>query len=119
MIDRAAQFSPFAALTGHGAVISETARLTADKAELDENEIKIINEKLSVLHNLEEIHPEAAITYFRADSRKQGGEYLTAEGRIDRIDVETGELFMLDGAAIPVNDIRDIRGELFGRLFEE
>lgn len=119
MIDRAAQFSPFAALTGHGAAISETARLTADKADLDECEISILNEKLGILHNLQEIHPEAVILYFRPDSRKQGGAYLTAEGRVDRINAETGELVMLDGTAIPVNDIRDIRGELFGRLFGE
>lgn len=119
MIDRAAQFSPFAALTGHGAAISETARLTSNKAELDECEINILNEKLSVLQNLQELHPEAQILYFRPDSRKQGGAYLTAEGRVDRINAETGELVMLDGTVIPVDDIRDIRGDLFGRLFAE
>ncbi len=119
MIDRAAQFSPFAALTGHGEAISETARLTSGKAELDECEIRIINEKLCVLHNLQELHPEVTVVYFKSDSRKQGGAYVTAEGRVERMNGETGELVMLDGTAIPVDDIRDIRSELFGRLFEE
>ena len=119
MIDRAAQFSPFAALTGHGEAVSETARLTSIRAELDECEIRIINEKLCVLHNLQELHPEVTVVYFKPDSRKQGGAYLTADGRVERMDAETGELVMLDGTAIPVEDIRDIRGRIFDRLFEE
>ncbi len=119
MIDRAAQFSPFAALTGHGAAISETARLTVDKAELDECEKSIVNEKLNMLLNLQELQPRISIFYFRPDNRKQGGAYLTAEGRIERIDAETGEIIMADGTAIPVNDVRDIQGELFSRLFAE
>lgn len=119
MIDRAAQFSPFAALTGHGAAISETARLTADKAILDEYEINLINEKINVLMNLQELQPEAVIVYFKPDSRKSGGAYVTVEGRVRRVDTETGEIFMADGRVIPVNDVRDISGSLFSRTFEE
>lgn len=119
MIDRAAQFSPFAALTGHGAAISETARLTVDKAELDECEKSIINEKLSMLHNLQELNPRISVFYFLPDSRKQGGAYLTAEGSVDKINAESGELIMLDGKVIPVENIRDICGEIFVRMFEQ
>ena len=119
MIDRAAQFSPFAALTGHGAAISETARLTADKAILDEYEINLINEKINVLMNLQELQPEAMIVYFKPDARKSGGAYVTVEGRVRRVDTETGEIFMADGRVIPVNDVRDISGSLFSRTFAE
>ncbi len=119
MIDRAAQFSPFAALTGHGAAISETARLTADKAILDEYEINLINEKINVLMNLQELQPEAMIVYFKPDARKSGGAYITVEGRVRRVDTETGEIFMADGRVIPVNDVRDISGSLFSRTFAE
>lgn len=119
MIDRAAQFSPFAALTGHGAAISETARLTCSKAELDECEKSIINEKLNILFNLQELNPEAKILYYLPDSRKQGGAYLTAEGGVERVNAETGEVVMLNGTVIPVDNIRDIQGEIFRRIFEE
>lgn len=118
-IDRAAQFSPFAALTGHGAAISETARLTCSKAELDECEKSVINEKLNILLNLQELNPEVIICYFSPDCRKQGGEYLVANCGIERINAETGEVIMLDGTVISVDNIRDIRSEIFGRIFTE
>ena len=119
MIDRAAQFSPFAALTGHGEAISETARLTEDKANLDECEISVLNEKINILLNLQELHPEAVIVYFKPDCRKSGGGYVTAEGRIQRVATETGEIFMEDGRVIPVNDVRDISGSFFNRRSAE
>ena len=119
MIDRAAQFSPFAALTGHGAAISETARLTDDKVELDECEKSIINEKLNMLLNLQELNPRISVFYFLPDSLKQGGAYLTAEGFVDKINSENGELIMLDGKVIPVENIRDICGEIFVKMFEQ
>lgn len=119
MVDRAAQFSPFAALTGHSAAISETARLTCSKAELDECEKSIINEKLNILLNLQELNPEAVICYFLPDCRKQGGAYLVAEGGVEKVNAETGEVVMLDGTVIPVDNIRDIRSEFFGRIFTE
>ena len=112
MVDRAAQFSPFAALTGHGEAINETARLTSDKAELDEYEISLINRKINILLDLQELHPEAAIVYFRPDSRKQGGAYLVAEGRVERVDTESGKIIMSDGTKIPFGDVADIKSSV-------
>ena len=117
--DRAAQFAPFAALTGYDAVIAETARLTDGEMFLDVGAEAELDGKLREIREQLHQHPRVTVTYFRPDSRKQGGAYLTAEGRVDRINAETGELVMLDGTVIPVDDIRDIRGDLFGRLFAE
>ena len=104
--DRAAQFSPFAALTGHDAAVQETARLTDRKTELDENIKEIINEKLiaSAL-GLSEI----CIEYFQPDGRKSGGVYLNTVGFIKKIDTLKSEIVMSDGKRIPVNCIRDVQ----------
>lgn len=102
---RAAQFSPFAALSGHGAAVRETARLTEQRIELDEDSREILNEKLlMVMERLSE-RPEAAITYFVPDHRKDGGSYVTAEGRVKKIDEYKGLLVLSDGTGIPLNDI--------------
>ena len=111
--DRAAQFGSFAALTGHGAAINETARLTSEKAELDECEKSLINEKLNILLNIQELHPYASILYFRPDDRKTGGAYITAESEVEKVDCETGTVLMSDGTVIPVDDIRDIQSDYF------
>lgn len=111
--DRAAQFGSFAALTGHGAAISETARLTSQKAELDECEKSLINEKLTILLNIQEIHPCVSIFRFVPDDKKEGGAYITAEGEIEKIDCEGGKVYFTDGTAVPVDDIRDIQSECF------
>lgn len=114
--DRAAQFGSFAALTGHGAAINETARLTSEKAELDECEKSLINEKLNILLNIQELHPYASILYFKPDCRKEGGAYLTAEGEIEKIDCTSGMVCFTDGKAVPVDDIRDIQSDYFSFL---
>ena len=115
--DRAAQFGSFAALTGHGAAISETARLTSQKAELDECEKSLINEKLTILLNIQEIHPYVSIFRFVPDNKKEGGAYITAEGEIEKIDCEGGKVYFTDGTAVPVDDIRDIQSDCFGFLW--
>ena len=96
MDDRAAQFSPFAALTGFGASIQETARLTHEKLELEE--------------------PEVAVTYFCPDARKSGGAYVTADGTVQKIDLDGRRIVMADGTAIAMDDILDIAGALFAVL---
>ena len=86
MADRAAQFSPFAALTGHGAAISETARLTDRQIELSEDAKALLDQKQSLLTERLAEHPEVAVTWFRADSQKEGGRYEVAQGRLRQID---------------------------------
>ena len=117
MIDRAAQFSPFAALTGHGATVSETERLTENFAEPEEYEKSIINEKLRFLAELVSQHPVAEIVYFEPDKKKDGGEYVTVTGEVKKIDSVGQSVLMTDGQRISAEFISDIRCDLFGEAF--
>ncbi len=105
MIDRAAQFSPFAALTGHGAAIEETARLTDRRIELTEEEKTVLDEKLRLLL---ETGGEGMITYFLPDERKDGGAYVAKLGTIKKIDPLEGRVILTDRTAIPIKDILEI-----------
>ena len=106
MTDRAAQFSPFAALTGHGAAIQETARLTDRKIELTEDEKAVLDEKLCLLLDA---GGEAVFTYFLPDEKKKnGGAYVTAAGSIKKLDLLERRVILTDGAIIPVEDILEI-----------
>ena len=102
MADRAAQFSPFAALTGHGAAIAETARLTDRKIELTEEEQAVLDRKL---HLLLETGAQGLFTYFLPDARKDGGSYVTAAGNLKKFDALEGLLVLTDGTLIPVRDL--------------
>ena len=77
MENRAAQFSPFAALTGHNEAIKETERLTDSKVELDQDAIEEINRKLMWIKDNIQSSPQATVTYFVPDSKKVGGKYFT------------------------------------------
>ena len=105
MADRAAQFSPFAALVGHGAAIRETARLTDRKIELTEEEKAVLDEKLGLLLAT---GGEAVFTWFLPDERKDGGTYITAAGRIKKLDRLERRVVLTDGNLIPVEDILEI-----------
>ena len=113
IIDRAAQFSPFAALVGYDAAVKETARLTADWTELDENSKTILNEKLQMVLEQAQKSPEIIITYFVKDEKKNGGAYVTAAGILKKVDTYEQMLVMRDGTRIPLSDIFEIEGELF------
>lgn len=106
--DRAAQFSPFAALAGHGAAIEETARLTDRKVELTEEEKSVLDEKLRLLL---ESGGEGVFTYFLPDGRKDGGAYVTAAGSVKRLDPLAGQAVLTDGTVIPIENILLIGGE--------
>lgn len=109
MIDRAAQFSPFAALTGYDAAVKETARLTDARVELDECAKVMLNEKLQMIaEGLKTGGAAASITYFKPDERKSGGAYLTAEGAVKRIDIYRHMVIMTDGTVIPIEEIFEI-----------
>ena len=106
--DRGAQFSPFAALTGFEAAITETARLTDRKIELDEGGKALLDEKLRKIE--EEIYdrPEVEITYFQPDLRKAGGAYLQKRGRVKKLDAYLRTMVFTDGMTIPIDDISEI-----------
>ena len=113
MIDRAAQFSPFAALTGHEAALDETARLTDVFVEPDEDEKQIINAKLHLLIDLIEEKPLVTVTYFVPDDRKDGGRYINITGYLKKINTMNREITMGDGTCVSVDFISGIYGEIF------
>ena len=117
--DRAAIFSPFAALSGHGAAIAETARLTDQRMELDEDTKMELDLKQQVLNNITEEHPEITVTWFRPDERKEGGAYVTTAGRLKRIDEVERALVLTDGTAIPLADVVGIEGNCFREHLKE
>ncbi|MBE5960530.1 MAG: YolD-like family protein [Lachnospiraceae bacterium] len=118
LYDRAAQFSPFAALTGHGAAIQETARLTGQRIELDENSKQHLNERLQMIKNHLKDQPEVEFTYFIADQKKEGGEYVTVVGNVKKIKEYEQLIFLADGSYISIEDILSVDGELFRKLEE-
>ena len=115
LADRAAQFSPFAALTGHEAAIRETERRTEAFAELDEDRKEWLDRRLSFLgRRLEDGEQEITVTYFEADERKSGGAYRTKQGKAKRIEGYRRELLFADGTSLPIEHIFSLEGDLFG-----
>lgn len=106
--DRAAQFSPFAALTGHGAAIEETARLTAARAERTEDEQAELDRKMRLLRERLAQKPEIGVTYFAPDKKKEGGAYVTRRARVHKIDEAARALVLEDQTKISLDDIFDI-----------
>lgn len=134
LYDRAAQFSPFAALTGHDAAVKETARLTEKRIELDENEKVLLNDKLQQLYSqvtasgqsvqtdgisvpaeewaaagIEDASPVAEITYFQPDLLKDGGEYVVKRGGIRKFDMYRRIIVMDDMTEINIEDIAALK----------
>ena len=113
MLDRAAQFSPFAALTGYDAAIKETGRLTDEKIEMDEDRKGALDMKQAYLIEMIDEQPEISITYFLPDTKKSGGAYVTVTGNLKRFDEYERLLILTDGKKIPIDDIADIESDLF------
>ena len=103
--DRAAQFAPFAALTGHGEAIAETARLTDRKIELDDYERLKLDEKLLILQEHIMEMPEISVTYFCPDKKKEGGKYVPITKALRKINDMERTLLMEDGMQIRIEDI--------------
>lgn len=108
MIDRAAQFSPFAALTGYEAIIEETGRITDARTELTETEKSRLNEKLQRIADGIAAQPKISVTVFRPDAYKSGGAYIKITGFLKKVDSAERGLLLTDGTWIPVDDIYDI-----------
>ena len=116
MSDRAAQFAPFAALTGYDSAIKETGRLTAEKIELDEEALTALNMRYQLLMDALDEEPKVEITYFEPDARKAGGEYVSVIGAVKKVDDFERLITMQDGTKIPMDDVLSIDGELFSSL---
>ena len=120
MYDRAAQFSPFAALTGFDGVIAETGRLTDRKIELSESDKVLLDQKLTLIDEVIRAgqHPEITVLYFTPDTRKTGGAYQEHTGSVRQIDpIERTIVFLADngrsaGMIIAIDDVKEIHGEL-------
>ena len=108
MLDRAAQFSPFVALTGYDAAIKETGRLTDERIELEEEALTILNMKYQMLMDALPDNPEVTITYFVPDERKEGGSYVSKTGVVNKLNEFERLIIFQDGTRIQMNDIIDI-----------
>nr|WP_312579298.1 hypothetical protein [Sedimentibacter sp.] len=116
-VDRAAQFSPFAALTGHGFAIKETARLTDERVELDEYIKEDLSHRLQIVAERIKEKPEISITYFKPDVKKKGGAYVTAISTVKNIDKYERVVVMNDSTLIPIDEIINIDGEIFETIY--
>ena len=109
MSDRAAQFAPFAALTGYESAIKETGRLTDEKIELDEEALAALDRKYQLLMDALDDEPEVTIIYFQPDERKAGGQYVSATGTVKKVDTFGRRILLQDGTRIPLDSVYDLR----------
>ena len=111
--DRAAQFAPFAALTGYGAAVKEAARRTEERREADEERKTQMDLRLQILLDLLPEQPEIAVTYFKPDARKSGGAYVTVHGQLKKYDDRRKTVILESGERIPAEDIWELEGSVF------
>ena len=110
---RAAQFAPFAALTGYDDAIKETARLTSERIEINEELKAILDAKLQIIHDKISSKPEVTFTYFVPDTKKDGGSYVTVVGNVIKIDEFNQKVILENKTEIPISEIVEITGEIF------
>ena len=115
--DRAAQFSPFAALTGHKAAINETARLTDEKQILSEDVIAKLNEQLNLIKENIGTNQTVTITYFVPDDKKSGGAYISNTGVVKKIDEYNRTVIMTDKTVIPIEQISEMQSDIFSEIY--
>ena len=109
MSDRAAQFAPFAALTGYDSAIKETGRLTDERIELDEEALTALDRKYQLLIEALDDAPEVTIIYFQPDERKAGGQYVSATGTVKKVDTFGRRILLQDGTRISLDSVYDLR----------
>lgn len=110
---RSAQFAPFAALTGYEEAVKETARETNERIDIEDELKSILDGKLQIILEQIKNHPEISITYFIADTKKDGGEYVTVTGLVKKVDLYNQYIYLIDNTEIPINEIIDISGNIF------
>lgn len=108
LYDRAAQFSPFAALTGFDDAIAETGRQTQDRIELDRDALDRLDEQMQGLLEVLDSQPEAEVVWFRYDERKAGGSYVTTTGHVKKVDTYLEQMIFTDGRSIPLGEVLSV-----------
>jgi len=116
MMDRAARFAPFAAITGYEEMVLEEARVTEERVDLDEGALSLLNEELNMIQEFLDEEPEVTITYFEPDKKKSGGAYVSVTGTVKRIDEYEHLVLMTDGKKIYIDGIYNIESDLFYSL---
>ena len=116
MADRAARFTPFAAITGYEEMVLEEARVTDERIEMDVSSKAALNEKLNMILEFVDEQPEVSITYFEPDKKKTGGAYVNITGIVKRIDEYEHFVIMTDGKKIRIEDIFALESDLFYSL---
>lgn len=113
LLDRAAQFAPFAALTGYDEAIKETGRLVSEKIELSEEDLNLLNMKYQILIDRLDEKQEVKFTYFVPDEAKNGGAYVTTQGIVKKVDDFERLITLYDGTKIFMDDVLTIEGDIF------
>lgn len=116
MLNRAAQFAPFAALTGHDTAIQETARLTSSQRLLDDSDNEILDRKMAIIRTKLAESPTLTLIYFQPDEHKNGGAYKSVTGQLKKIDDYLHTLILSDETTIPISSIFEIEGEIFNKM---
>ena len=116
--ERAAQFAPFAALTGYEDAVEETARLTEAQRDLSEDAKAVLDARLRYLQNRISELPEVTVCYFRPDERKAGGAYVEKTGLVKTIDLYDRSLVFRDGVRISLDRLRDLTGQIFNEMID-
>ena len=116
MLNRAAQFAPFAAFTGHDAAIQETARLTSSQRLLDDSDNEILDRKMAIIRSKMAESPTLTLIYFQPDEHKNGGAYKSVTGQLKKIDDYLHTLILSDETTIPISSIFEIEGEIFNKM---
>lgn len=116
MLNRAAQFAPFAALTGHDAAIQETARLTSSQRLLDDSDNEILDRKMAIIRSKLTESPTLTLIYFQPDEHKRGGAYKSVTGQLKKIDDYLQTLILADETTISISSIFEIDGEIFNKM---
>lgn len=116
-INRAASFSPFAALTGYDDAVKETARLTSKRIEIDDGTKEVLNDNLRIAVEKADEQPEVSITYFLPDKKKSGGAYVTVTAVIKRIDEYERQIVLADKSTIPLGDLYEIESDIYNGIY--
>ena len=113
---KAAQFAPFAALTGFDEDVKETARLTDRRIEIDDGLKEILSNKLNIIDINIKSKPYITITYFVQDRKKSGGKYVEISNNVKKINIFDNYILLVDNTKIPILDIIDIQGDIIKEM---